>query len=604
MTIETSSNVALDSGWQRSGRRRLKFCVALSLRRLLNAATVLGIAALLPNARADLILEKYERATKSKYMTALDKTTLDEFVGAKRPAPNVMVMMHESSCGICKGALPDMADAAKELSREGLPLAIGHVEKASYPEVKQRFQMPGFPHIRFWRSLSVNKEDEADSGTFNLTALVGQHVEIGEDKAFLKRACNAAGMKADKNEPRLKAVGSTGKVLEVDENDYTAKLALSGNLGQVWFPVEALRREKNGVPLPYRRAWAPVKFEGAWSKDDFKRFARRMLEPIVSTMKSVADLEKDIKDSPYPAFVLCAPEVTRGFMEAATQFQLSARSYRASPAACPVQRKGPLALIYSPAEQQWAAKGGVRQGQAVAAVAVAGPDIVSNDEAMLNWFAAHRFPGMAKIGYTNFPQFVRSSEGSILAAVGISPKYDASNRRVERELLEVLRPVRAEGGFDLYEDEAGAPARRAVGVIDGSSSGLDTFGVDPSRLPRVVVFDSPHRWVEDSEELIFDGLALKLEKELPRMWRYGTDFRGRLNFYLKLLHQSYLFWDNFATSAGLPGRLAFNFVLVGSVGAMLKVFWHLFAVFLGILEDTPDDEASPSKGKNKKKKAQ
>eukprot|EP00913_Durusdinium_trenchii_P014730 g13819.t1 len=149
-----------------------------------------------------------------------------------------------------------------------------------------------------------------------------------------------------------------------------------------------------------------------------------------------------------------------------------------------------------------------------------------------------------------------------------------------RRLLEIEGQMEAlhQRQAQRVEEEPKAARRGYLGIADGSLEGFNYFGVQASRLPRVVVFDDSDHWVEDEQYLTVERLA----EHLPRvtgMWRMSNTARGHVlwiakhfvGFYLDL--DAWSAWFVLDVTSSIPADASF-----GSVGRCFVVC--LLAVFL------------------------
>ncbi|CAE7595563.1 EMB2654, partial [Symbiodinium natans] len=77
---------------------------------------------------------------------------------------------------------------------------------------------------------------------------VGATVKVHTDKRRLLRLCRAAGIDATNDGKRVQSVGKEGRVIKVDHDDDTAKVAVNG-VGDVWFPAQALDMTGAGMGM-------------------------------------------------------------------------------------------------------------------------------------------------------------------------------------------------------------------------------------------------------------------------------------------------------------------------------------------------------------------
>lgn len=539
---------------------------------------------LLPSA-ADLTHELYHEAKRSSHMRSLTLEDIDEFTGPGRPAPNVMVLFHEASCHICRDALPKLAEAARQLRKRGVAVEVGHVDCSSATAAaKKLFALKGFPSLLFWRAPAT----EADPAR-----LVGSRLHAGGDAAALLRASRAAGMAEARDGARRGALGRAGEVLEVDQQDMTARLDVP-DVGRVWLPLEVLRDEA-GRALGHRRADAAFHCDatrfGGWRREAMQSFAERMSRPTVTRLETLQQLASELRGEDYPALVFCGERPPPAFAEAAAAAQDASRAFHAEwPSACPVPG-APQVVVYSPPEQQWPQGVGSSawvHDKGTAAVVASGSDVLDDADALTQWIQSHRFVGITLLSYSNFFWFLRSHERVLVVAVDLQD--GELNPRVEKRLLALASPeVREDRGIYEFADNS---TEYAIAVVDGSLSGLETYGVMLDHLPHMIVMEGPDQWVEDAAELSVWGLPSNLKK-VSGMWRMTHGLGGYLRWWCKQLGKSFSFYHNAAQSiAGTWGVLTLYCVLA-SVPLMSLVIAYRLARSLAasLLGDDPEDEA-------------
>lgn len=541
-------------------------------------------------AHGDLQMDLYRAAIRSDSMTELSAEGLDALIGLGRPAPTVLVMFHEHSCGICQAALPELNEVAQALHKHGEKVHVAHMECSRDKElIKRRAHLKGFPSVLVWRARAeaIGDEDTPE-------ALKGKTLTVVGDRDFLLRAARHASMGEDKDAQRLAALGKEGQVLGIDLVDSTAQLMVPG-VGKAWFPLEALQRQ-DGSALPYHRSEAAFTYLGAWKKAEMQHFMESMLAPLVSPVEgsrwTVSTVEKEL----YPSLVFCGEEVTQGFVEAATALQGKMRAFHArAPAACPVDSQAvggrPHVVVYSEPGQQWSAG----PTTAKAAVAIAGPQIVADDGDLVAWVNLHRFPGILEISFHNFPDFVNTDRPALIVAAR-SPRRDTEpNKLVERRLREVGRPRELNSRTDEYTYGNGS---YFLAVIDGTLDGLSTFGVAQNELPRVIIFEGGHDWVEDAEELTVGRLVADLQK-VPRLWRSGSSLWGKCKWLARELLRSFRFYDDWVASllgGGTAGHCVLPVFFIALFAWNLKQVACLLRAFvLASLESDPEPQASAGK---------
>eukprot|EP00435_Cladocopium_sp_Y103_P048643 s210_g14.t1 len=448
---------------------------------------------------ADLDVELYRTAKKSPDLTAVEgdvqkisETRMEnglEFLQEQRPTRHVALLLHDANCPHCRKALPELDLVAKALLKE--PVVLGHVDCTSNKAaMRTHFNLKGFPCLLFWR-----KQPES------LDELVGKTVVVDSDSAFLLRASRLAGLGAERDKSRLALLGKEVVILQVDGKDMTVQVETETKQ-KVWIPHEVLMEQ--GRRVPYRREEAMTKYQNLWEKDQIfglftlghligqryppdlmQNFVQRAMQPLVAKLPS-SSLESLEKEDGH-ALVLCAAALSRGFLEAATNYHQTLRAFHTP--SCPELGPGDHILSYSPASLQWTAV----RGRAKAAVAVAGKEVTSNDTHLGQWVEQHQYPGISALTIHSVHAWLRAGRPTVLLAIKLNDLE--KNIMVETQLREVGKPTPV-GNMELYSY---GPFDRYLGVADGTLEGFNYFGVAASNLPRVVVFDDPEHWVEDED---------------------------------------------------------------------------------------------------------
>lgn len=506
----------------------------------------------------DLVGEMYHAATRSPHVVALaGLEDLDELVGRGRPKAALAVMFHERSCHICHGALPEFVEVARDFQARGLDMHFAHMECSGIKDaVKSRAHLLGFPSILVFRPLESNARWPA-------SGLINQTLAITDDRAFLLRACRLAGMAEERDHARVRHLGMEGRVLVVDLLDGTARLAIGPAPG-TWFPLEALRPSgsSGAAAAVFRRAEAAKSYDSSWKAGEMGHFLRRMLHPLVAAVASQDDAVEAVAGERFPAFVFCGRDVTLGFLEAAARFQGKVRAFHANRVeACPVPlaAEGPHVVVCAPPGALWHATPRF-------AAAVAGPEVVLDDAALAEWLGRNRFPGVTALDFHNFWDFLNAGRRGLVIALRDPRAPSLESEAALKALRDVARPD-GNGVFRYGEESLN------LAVVDGGIAGLDAFGVSPDRLPRVVVFEGPHAWVEDVDELTVHRLRADLEK-LPALWRSSNDVMGYARSCARRLAKAYSVADGLVADAagGHPAsRGVLPAVVVGAAWAIVAL---------------------------------
>ncbi|CAK9005334.1 unnamed protein product [Durusdinium trenchii] len=364
--------------------------------------------------------------------------------------------------------------------------------------MKTRFNLKGFPCLLFWRQQQESLQE-----------FVGASFVVDADSGFILRASRLAGLGYEKDKSRVALAGQEVTVRQADDLDMTVQVETSKQQ-LVWIPHEVLIDK--GHRVPYRRGEAVVKYQSMWEKDMMQEFVARATLPLVTALPHGLLGFKGLEGGG-AALVLCAAAQSRGFLEVATIYHQTLKAFHAS--TCPELGPGDHILSYSPPSLQWTAV----PGRAKAAVAFAGSQAVANDTELVNWVEQHQYPGITALTIQTVHPWLNAGRSTVLVAVKL--KDYETNTMVETQLREVAKP-RALGEVELYTY---GPSDRYLGIADGSLEGFNYFGVQASRLPRVVVFDDSDHWVEDEQYLTVERLA----EHLPRvtgMWRMSNTARG------------------------------------------------------------------------------
>jgi len=488
-------------------------------------------------ARADLDLDLYKTARSSPNLKAVEASVqkISEFLNSERKKNNVALLLHDANCPHCRKALPELDLVAKALSKE--PVVLGHVDSTSNKAgMRTHFNLKGFPCLLFWRKQVEPLDD-----------LIGKTFVIDNDSAFLLRASRLAGLGPERDKLRLSLLGQEVLVQKADIEDMTVQVE-SAKKNTVWIPHEVLLEQ--GRRVSYRREEAMTKYQNLWEKDRMQKFVQRAMQPLVTNMASLESLEKETGH----CFVLCAASMTRGFLEAATSHHQNLKAFHTP--SCSQFGPGDHILSYSPASLQWTAV----PGRAKAAVAVAGPEVTSNDSTLVQWVQQNQYPGITALTIHSVHPWLNAGRPTVLVAIKLGDLE--ANIMVETQLREVGKPT-AVGNMELYKY---GPFDRYLGIADGTLEGFSYFGVEASRLPRVVAFDDHEHWVEDEDYLTAERLSEHLPR-VARMWRMSGTARGHVLWIAKRVVAVYLKLDRQADSSfGYAGRC-----LV--VGVLLLLIW-------------------------------
>jgi len=402
--------------------------------------------------------------------------------------------------------------------------------------MRTHFNLKGFPCLLFWRKQVEPLDD-----------LIGKTFVIDNDSAFLLRASRLAGLGPERDKLRLSLLGQEVLVQKADGEDMTVQVE-STKKNTVWIPHEVLLEQ--GRRVSYRREEAMTKYQNLWEKDRMQKFVQRAMQPLVTKMASLESLEKETGH----CFVLCAASMTRGFLEAATSHHQNLKAFHTP--SCSQFGPGDHILSYSPASLQWTAV----PGRAKAAVAVAGPEVTSNDSTLVQWVQQNQYPGITALTIHSVHPWLNAGRPTVLVAIKLGDLE--ANIMVETQLREVGKPT-AVGNMELYKY---GPFDRYLGIADGTLEGFSYFGVEASRLPRVVAFDDHEHWVEDEDYLTAERLSEHLPR-VARMWRMSGTARGHVLWIAKRVVAVYLKLDRQADSSfGYAGRC-----LV--VGVLLLLIW-------------------------------
>jgi len=521
---------------------------------------------------ADLDVELYRTAKKSPDLKAVegDVQKISEFLLEQRPSRHVALLLHDANCPHCRKALPELDLVAKALTKEAV--VLGHVDCTSNKAaMRTHFNLKGFPCLLFWR-----KQPES------LDELVGKTVVVDSDSAFLLRASRLAGLGAERDESRLALLGKEVIILQVDGKDMTVQVETETKQ-KVWIPHEVLIEQ--GRRVPYRREEAMTKYQNLWEKDLMQSFVQRAMQPLVAKLpsSSLQSLEKEDGH----ALVLCAAVLSRGFLEAATNYHQTLRAFHTP--SCPELGSGDHILSYSPASLQWTAV----PGRAKAAAAVAGKEVTSNDTHLVQWVEQHQYPGISALTIHSVHAWLRAGRPTVLLAIKLNDFE--KNIMVENQLREVGKPTPV-GNMELYSY---GPFDRYLGVADGTLEGFNYFGVAASNLPRVVVFDDPEHWVEDEDYVTAERLSEHLPR-VARMWRMSSTPRGYALWIAKRFVAVYLKLDRDANASfGYAGRCVVVGLLLVFIWAQARGLVWLVQSLLNMLND---DEDSKKKAEEKKKK--
>lgn len=323
-----------------------------------------------------------------------------------------------------------------------------------------------------------------------------------------------------------------------------------------------------------------------------KDFAERMMRPPVINLENRDQLQKDMKREMLSAFVLCAPEVTPAFQQLAEEWQDRHRSYLAtSPQTCIVDsdEPSPTLAVYTPAVRQWSAR-----GKPTPAIAVASSTIVgSNGTELADWVQGNRFPGIWNISYENFHIIISSNRSVGLIAVQKHVRKD--NDMVEQKLKQIMAPSKCSDKGPLLK-YIYSSSSYFWGVMDGTLTGLDAFGVHVDRLPRVLIFEGSDAYVEDVDELTVVNLEHDLAK-IPGLPRY---YPGMLGYMLRIKIKVQRWWraaDRLASeTGGMPLR-----VVAAAMMLLVSILWVALPIYiivqlvLGVFKALNEPEAEKPK---------
>eukprot|EP00931_Biecheleriopsis_adriatica_P012099 TRINITY_DN113201_c0_g1_i1.p1 TRINITY_DN113201_c0_g1~~TRINITY_DN113201_c0_g1_i1.p1 ORF type:complete len:565 (-),score=107.14 TRINITY_DN113201_c0_g1_i1:29-1684(-) len=509
---------------------------------------------------ADLQRELYNEARKSDRMIEIepDPEAVSEFL--KNREQHVVMLLHDQSCPHCRQALPELDRIAEEL--KGQAIAVTHVDCSSKKSLmKEHLGLRGFPTLAFWRSRSRVVDED----------LVGKDFVVDQDANFVLRASRLAGISEDRDKGRLALLGKTVTVRRSDQKDLSVQVEGPGR-HFAWLPQEVLRT-KEGQRLPYQRAEGIVKYNSRWEKPDMLHFIKHMMQPAVRRLPDFTALQDSFDElDVHPAFVYCGTQITAGVLELAATHALSKVFHTTEASACPVPGSTPRLVVYSPASQQWSAM----PGQAKAAVAVAGPEVATEHEALIAWAAENRYPGIYLLGYRNFQEWLRGGRSVVLVAINMVATEE--NRVAEAQLRQLGQPQPAGDALDKYSYQ---PEDRYLGVTDGTLEGLSAWGVQKHRLPRAVVFLNPDEWVENERLLTAQKLASDVKK-IPLMFRQSSSPRGFAVWMAQEIGETYLFLDRkLNVLAGTTGRIGLIACLLLFVWLIGRVIWKMILAAIG-----------------------
>eukprot|EP00930_Biecheleria_cincta_P026510 TRINITY_DN18677_c0_g1_i1.p1 TRINITY_DN18677_c0_g1~~TRINITY_DN18677_c0_g1_i1.p1 ORF type:complete len:589 (-),score=109.33 TRINITY_DN18677_c0_g1_i1:203-1909(-) len=511
-------------------------------------------------AGADLESDLYKATLAKNNMQSVEATSeaVAEFVGPKRKKSHLALMFHDASCTYCRRALPELDRIALEM--KGKDIAIGHVDvTANKAGMNSLMGLKGYPALIFWRR-----------ATANMSELLGAELRVDTDESFVLRACRHTGLSEERDKLRLQFLGKQVTVLKIDPKDITLQVEDEGGK-KVWLPEEVFIAE-GGQRLKNRRAEAMVLYQGSWDAHSMHYFLRRMMRPLIAEIKRMEDFSKGMAYELGPALVLCGSKLPRGFVEAATMYQLDHFAFHAkTKKACPVTvSKIPnksRVVVFSPSWQQWSAS---RDGKAAALM---GTFETVDDQGMVDWTSSHRYPGIMQLGYENFQYWLRSNRSTVLVALSFGNSKEALSiaRLVEKQLRQLGKPQTSGTGVEVYSFEDSN--RHYLGVVEGSLEGLDHYGVNQRSLPKVVVFESHQVWVEDDEHLRVDSLLEDMGK-LPLMWRTSNTWLGAIVWALRHLGKMYMLADKRAKAlGGTSGQIGYTICVGLASWMMLKYLW-------------------------------
>mmetsp|Transcript_121517 Transcript_121517/g.189742 ORF Transcript_121517/g.189742 Transcript_121517/m.189742 type:complete len:565 (-) Transcript_121517:135-1829(-) len=547
-------------------------------------------------ACGDLEDQLYRAAKSSRHMTEVTRDSFDEFLlDAKEQY--LAVIFHVGSCHICKSTLPILEDLAREWEENNVPIAVGHVDSTSLQEYwKRRFNFKGYPQLALWHRGEEKFAEKAVRAKEILPdAMTGAYktVTITESKERLLDAARQVFMSLANDEQRLLGLGRDAEVVQVEYDDFTAKLRVkSVSNKMVWYPMEALLLPDGSPVMTFQRPSKPFFYRPtSWKAEQVKDFVERMMRPLIVPLKSMETLKGDMKQEKLVSLILCADELSSspGFETLARAWQDKHRAYFIkSKNACPVDGEWPLVLSYSPENQQWHPR-----GRAGAAAVVAGPSIAASldTNSLSNWFQKNRFPGFWAVDYENFHPLLHA--GRDTAMVAIDDYKDEQKKEVYKILRDVVRPTaHAFLTVFTYADNS-----TFWGVVDGRLAGLDTFGIHTFELPRVIIFeDKTSEWVEDERELSIWNLKAGLAN-VPKLVRYGEGPKG---FVLKHFYKPWLTYDRLAIDAGgTPARIGFNgALLIGFAYSVWSITRNCMTIFQNL---ATSDDMEEAEGKHPKK---
>jgi len=413
-------------------------------------------------------------------------------------------------------------------------------------------------------------------------------MRVVTDRAMVLDASRQAGMAREKDARRLRSLGATGKVTNVDLDDFTARFEDPAE-GGVWLPLEALRaaegapspedEHETAAPRPFdQRRPKPTEYDAEWQKEGILDFAERMLRPAVMPLSSIRQFKSDMESERYAALVFCADELTTAFERVAATFRKKHRVYLATdPAKCPAGKDvpRPMLVVYSPAEQQWSHDGNSR-----AAIAVANASVMKGGaEELIAWAKPRFAPGFFRASYETF--FKLLDAGRNVITVFVAEDDPVKNKVVNMKLRLLAKPVKvSEKGLDRYEYGDGS---YSYCVVDGNLEGVSVFGIFKQDLPRVAVFFGPHAWVED-KALTIENLAEELHK-VPHMVRFRQGIQG---YFIRVgmnLYRQYLDWDRWASNLpGILGQVGRVVVFVVVLFLSCQFLWFMVKTLVGLIK--------------------
>ncbi|CAH1273285.1 P4HB [Branchiostoma lanceolatum] len=205
--------------------------------------------------------------------------TNDNFDKALEEFENILVEFYAPWCGHCKSLAPEYAKAATSLKEKESAIKLAKVDATVESDVAQKFEVRGYPTIKFFRN---GKPMDYGGGRQGDQIVTWLEKKTGPPATNLENAEQAEKLKED-NEVLVvgffkdQASDAAKAFLEVARSDDETTFAITST-DEVYTKLEA---KEDGVVLFKKFDEGRNDYEGDVKEDDLKQFIKANLLPLV-----------------------------------------------------------------------------------------------------------------------------------------------------------------------------------------------------------------------------------------------------------------------------------------------------------------------------------